>query len=84
MARHANELLKGGNPMALRSLAAAYAETGRMAEALETAQLALDAATLQGNAALAGVCREERQLYWEGKPARDPRLQESRLPSGKQ
>jgi tetratricopeptide (TPR) repeat protein len=52
----------------LRILAAAYAETGRFAEAKETARQALDAANAQGNTALADAVQGELALYDLGLP----------------
>jgi tetratricopeptide (TPR) repeat protein len=52
----------------LRILAAAYAETGRFAKAKETAQQALEAASVQGNSTLANSLRDEIALYELGFP----------------
>jgi protein O-mannosyl-transferase len=52
----------------LRILAAAYAETGRFAEAKATAQQALQAAEAQGNSALSSALRGEIALYELGLP----------------
>jgi protein O-mannosyl-transferase len=55
-------------PLMLRILAAAYAETGRFAEANATAQQALQAAEAQGNSALSSALRGEIALYQLGLP----------------
>ena len=47
----------------LRILAAAYAEAGRFADAKETAQQALQAAKVEGNASLAEALQGELALY---------------------
>ena len=47
----------------LRILAAAYAEAGRFADAKETAQQALQAAKVEGNAFLADALQGELALY---------------------
>src|SRR5208282_798188 len=47
LARRANQLTGGGNPVVLGTLAAAYAEAGRFPEAEETAQRALQMAETQ-------------------------------------
>ena len=47
----------------LRVLAAAYAEAGRFIEAKRTAEQALQAAEVQGNATLASALRDEISLY---------------------
>jgi tetratricopeptide (TPR) repeat protein len=52
----------------LRSLAAAYAETGRFVEAKKTAEQALQTAEVQGNSTLAGALRDEISLYDLGLP----------------
>jgi protein O-mannosyl-transferase len=52
----------------LRILAAAYAETGRFAEAKENAQQALRAAEVQGNSSLSQALRDEIALYDLGLP----------------
>jgi len=55
-------------PLVLRTLAAAYAETGRFAEAKGTAERALRAAEAQGNSALSHALRDEIALYELGLP----------------
>ena len=47
LAQRANQLSGGQDAMILRTLAAAYAEAGRFAEAITTAQRALELATAQ-------------------------------------
>ena len=56
------------HPTILRILAAAYAEAGQFAEAKETAQNALQAANMQGNAALADALQSDLALYDLGLP----------------
>jgi tetratricopeptide (TPR) repeat protein len=56
------------HPIVLRILAAAYAESGRFDEAKQTAQQALQAAEIQGNATLANALRDEIALYDLGLP----------------
>jgi len=65
------QLSGGENPSTLRTLAAAYAETGRYAEAMETARHALRQAIAAGNSLLAGTLQKEIDLYYEGVPMRD-------------
>jgi tetratricopeptide (TPR) repeat protein len=55
-------------PIVLRILAAAYAESGRFAEARNTAQQALQAAEIQGNSTLSSALRDEITLYELGLP----------------
>jgi tetratricopeptide (TPR) repeat protein len=55
------------NPVILRTLAAAYAETGRFAEALETARKALHLAETQSNAKVSGELSREIKLYEAGR-----------------
>jgi len=61
------------HPIVLRILAAAYAESGRFDEAKQTAQQALQAAEIQGNATLANALRDEIALYDLGLPYRKER-----------
>jgi tetratricopeptide (TPR) repeat protein len=56
------------HPIVLRTLAAAYAESGRFAEAKETAQQALQEAEIQGNSTLSNTLRDEIALYELGLP----------------
>src|SRR5262249_22209559 len=65
LAERANsESSRSENPsIVLRILAAAYAESGRFAEARQTAQQALQAAEIQGNSALANALQDEIALY---------------------
>jgi tetratricopeptide (TPR) repeat protein len=72
LARRANELAGGKNPVILGTLAAAFAETGRFPEAVETAQHALRLAVAQSNARLAGQLQSEMKLYQAGKPFHGP------------
>jgi len=72
LARRANELARGKNPVILATLAAALAETGRFPEAVETAQRALRMAGAQSNTALAGQLQSEMKLYQAGRPFHGP------------
>ena len=72
LAQRANQLSGGQDPLILRTLAAAYAESGRFAEAITTAQQALRLAVSQSNAVQAGMLRSELKLYHAGSPLRDP------------
>ncbi|MGP8201394.1 MAG: tetratricopeptide repeat protein [Limisphaerales bacterium] len=68
LARQANELAGGKNPVILGTLAAALAETGRYPEALETSRRALQLAGAQSNTALAGKLQFEMKLFQAGRP----------------
>jgi tetratricopeptide (TPR) repeat protein len=68
LARQADHSTGGENPAVLRVLATAYAETGRITEAVETAQHALRLAEAKSDTALAGVIRSELKLYQAGSP----------------
>ena len=72
LARQANELTGGENPVILHTLAAAYAEAGRFSEAVETAQHALRLAGAQSNTRLAGQLQLEMKLYQAGSPYHIP------------
>jgi tetratricopeptide (TPR) repeat protein len=71
----------GGNPLILRTLAAAYAETGRFSEAVEIAQRALQLAETQSNAALAEALRNELSLYRSNQPFHIPETMSSSSPT---
>ena len=68
LARRAIDLSGGNNPELMGTLAAAYAEAGRFAEAAETARKALDLATQQSKQALAESIRAKIRLYQAGTP----------------
>ncbi len=68
LAESANHLTGGHNPVVLCTLAAAYAEAGRFAEAIETAQHALQLATSQSNTALIGSLQSQIKSYQVGIP----------------
>jgi tetratricopeptide (TPR) repeat protein len=72
VARQANLLTGGENPVILHTLAAACAEAGRFSEAVETAQHALRLAQAQTNTALAGALQSELILYRAGSPFHSP------------
>ena len=61
-------------PIIFRTLAAAYAETGRFSEAIQTAQHGIELANNRGNPALASELQSSIYLYEGGKPLRDPSL----------
>jgi tetratricopeptide (TPR) repeat protein len=73
LAERANELTYNRDPIIGTTLAAAYAETGRFAEATRTAEAALQKAEDSGNTALAGAIRAQLLLYRSGQPFRDVR-----------
>ena len=79
--RHAVELgekalrISGGKiPMIYKVLAAAYAESGRFVDAVETAQRGAELAANQGNPALAAELESNIALYQSGRPLRDPSI----------
>ena len=67
LARQANELSGGENPVVLHTLAAAYAEAGRFSDATSTAQKAAGLARMAGQAALAAQLEDELKRYAEGR-----------------
>jgi len=78
--RHAVELaekalrISGGKiPMIYKVLAAAYAESGRFADAIETAQRGAELAS-QSNPVLATELESNIALYQSGRPLRDPSI----------
>jgi Flp pilus assembly protein TadD len=72
LARQANLVTGGENPIILHTLAAAYAEVGRFPEAVETAQHALRLAEAQSNSGLAGALQSELKLYQADRPWHGP------------
>jgi len=70
LAQRANQLTLNGNPAVLSTLAAAYAETGRFPEAIETAQRAVQLAETQSNTKLANDLRSQMKCYQAGLPFR--------------
>jgi Flp pilus assembly protein TadD len=73
LGEQAAQLSSGRNPMVLRTLAAAYAESGRFPEAIATAQRGAEVAIKQGNSALAGELQSNIALYQTNSPLRDTR-----------
>jgi Flp pilus assembly protein TadD len=69
-AQQAMELSGGNDPKFLRTLAAAYAESGRFSEAITTARQAMMTATMQGKAGLAHVLSGDVGLYRAHVPLR--------------
>ena len=72
LAERVASLTTGSDPVIMGTLAAAYAEAGRFAEAVTTAQQALQMADSQSNAVLANALRSQLKLYEAGSPFRDP------------
>ena len=70
LAEQANDLTGGANPMVLHILAAAYAQNGEFAEAIDTAERALQLANAQNNYVLAYSLHTELELYQSGQPFR--------------
>jgi len=68
LARQANELAGGKNPVILGTLAAAFAEAGRFGDAVQSAQKAIDLARAGGRQDLAGKLNGELQRYEAGLP----------------
>lgn len=71
LAMKATTLPGGGVPIVLRTLAAAYAESGDFSKAIDTAQHAIDLATAQNNTSLLGTLRHEIELYQARTPYRE-------------
>jgi tetratricopeptide (TPR) repeat protein len=61
-------------PLLFRTLAAAYAETGEFAKAIQTAREGIELADSQGNPGLAAELQGNISLYQEQRPLRDPSL----------
>jgi tetratricopeptide (TPR) repeat protein len=74
LARRAEQLSQGKNPRVLRTLAAAYAETGQFPEAVTTALRAQQLAAALNNAALTNKLDADITLYQLRSPFRDGRI----------
>ena len=72
LARQANALTGGTNPVILGTLAAAFAEAGQFGDAVQSAQKAIDMARAAGRQDLAGPLNGELQLYKAGRPFHQP------------
>ncbi len=68
LAEHAAQLTGGQNPLILRTLAAAYAATGRFPEAVATAQKALSLSSSQGQSTLTNDLQSALQRYQTNNP----------------
>jgi tetratricopeptide (TPR) repeat protein len=73
LAERADSFTRGESPVISATLAASYAEAGRLADAVKTAQRALQLATTQGNVARANSIRAQIELYQSGAAFRDRR-----------
>jgi protein O-mannosyl-transferase len=71
LARRADELSGGSNPVVLRALAAAYAEAGQFGQAIETAGVAIEQSRLSGDHSLSSALEEQLRLYRLGIPYRE-------------
>jgi len=69
LAQRANQLARGGNPVFLGTLAAAYAEAGQFGEAVKTIERALPLAA--NDAALTRALEKQNALYKSGTPFRE-------------
>jgi tetratricopeptide (TPR) repeat protein len=68
LAQQADQLSSGANLIVRRTLAAAYAEIGRFAQAIEIAQGASQLAEVQGDSTLAVALQKEIAVYQVGLP----------------
>ena len=71
IARRADELSGGSNPIVLRTLAASYAETGQFEKATETAGAAIQLSRLSGDHSLSWALEKQLRLYQLGIPYRE-------------
>jgi len=71
LAKQADRLVGGTNTLVLRTLAAAYAENGEFANAIRTAQSAMQLARMHGEDALRMDLDQQIALYKLGMPYRD-------------
>ncbi len=66
LALRSNQLTGGENPVILHTLAAAYAETGRFSDAVQSARKAIELARAAGQQDLVGQLTGELELYERG------------------
>jgi protein O-mannosyl-transferase len=71
LAEQAVQLSRGREPLFLRALAAAYAETGQFSKAVQTGQNALELAAARSTDGLANALRKELELYELALPYRE-------------
>ncbi len=71
LARRADQLAGGQDPVVIGTLAAAYAEAGRFSEAVASARQALQLATARGDSALADTLKRQMHFYRAGIASRD-------------
>ena len=71
LAKQADQLVGGTNALVLRTLAAAYAENGEFANAIRTAQSAMQLARMHGEDSLMTDLDQQNALYQLGMPYRD-------------
>ncbi len=72
LAERANSLSGGKTPVILDALSAAYAESGRFDEAVETEKQALDLASQGGDASVAATLKAHLEKYSSNQPLREP------------
>jgi len=73
LAERANSLSGGRNQIVVATLAAAYAEAGRLPEAIATVDLAIQLANAEGNEPRVSSLRSQLETYKSGNPFRDVR-----------
>ena len=71
LAKQADRLVGGTNTLVLRTLAAAYAETGEFENAIKTARSAMQLARMHGEASLITDLDQHIALYQHGMPYRE-------------
>jgi tetratricopeptide (TPR) repeat protein len=71
IARQADQLSGGTNTLVLRTLAAAYAESGQFESAIESARAAVQLARMHGDQSLVTALDQEIALYQLGIPCRE-------------
>jgi Flp pilus assembly protein TadD len=71
LAKQADRLVGGTNIIALRTLAAAYAENGEFANAIKTARSAMQLARMHGEDTMITDLDQQIALYQLGMPYRD-------------
>jgi tetratricopeptide (TPR) repeat protein len=83
LALQADQLSGGKDPVVLQTLAAAYAESGRFADAIVSARQALELSATQTDRSLDEALRAQIGLYQAGLPFRDKSQTDIPVPSSR-
>ena len=82
LAEQARQVTEGKNPVVLATLAAAYAESGRFAEAVSAAEQGLRLAAAHPNSEFVKALQAQLELYLRGVPYHEALTARNRLNDG--